>query len=117
MSPTAEMWCRPRWGDGKGCGALLHPAGNTQEDKVKKALEMASSRKVANLWKGHSVHKLSLLFYWKEHCTTLSPGPALYPGLWRIPDGEEAGPAPAPQSRTLSSQTSPEPIAQDAFAL
>lgn len=52
-----------RWGNGKGSGALLHPAGNTQEDKVKKALEMASSRKVANSWKGSSIRKLPLLFY------------------------------------------------------
>lgn len=51
------------WGHGKDFGALLHPAGNIQEDKVKKALEMASYRKGTNLWKGHSVRKLSLLFY------------------------------------------------------
>lgn len=50
--------------------------------------------------------------YWKEHCTTLSPGPAPCPGLskplaWQA-DGEAAGPAPVPDSRTLSSQTSPD---------
>lgn len=36
-----------RWGDEKGFGAVLHPAGNIQEGKVKKALEMSSSSKVA----------------------------------------------------------------------
>lgn len=108
-----------RWEDGKGF--LLHPAGNIQEDKVKKALEVASSRKVAILRKVHTVHKLSLLFYTNIGRSIAQACPqAPYPGLskplaWQA-DGKAAGPAPVPHSRTLSSQTSPDPIAHNAFA-
>lgn len=36
-----------RWGNKTGFGAVLSPAVNIQENKVKKALKMVSSNKVA----------------------------------------------------------------------
>lgn len=41
MLQAVEM----RWKDGKNFGALLHPTGNIQEDKMKKVLEMALNSK------------------------------------------------------------------------
>lgn len=108
-----------RWGDGKGFGALLHPAGNIQEDKVKKALEMASSGKVTNLWKGHSVPKLSLLFYTNIGRSIAQPCPQASPSLWHgrlvgrqlaQPLFHTAGHFPVRQAPTY-------PIAHNAFAL
>lgn len=113
-----------RGGDEKVFGAVLHPALNIQQDKVKKALDIASSGKVATpkLWLSDRVtlatsrpcfstpileealHNL-LPKPWLPTLASLSRRRGMLPGR------QLAQPvSPAARSTALSSQTSPDPI-------
>lgn len=102
------------WGDGKGFGALLYPAGNIQEDKIKKLFPPRRLQIYGRVTPSTSFSMPIL----EGALHNLVPCSLAWPlqASGMAADGEAAGPAPAPQSRTLSSQTSPDPIVHSAFA-
>lgn len=105
------------WGDGKDFGALLYPAGNIQEDKIKK---LFPPRRLQIYGRVTPSTNFSMpILEGALHNLVPRPCSLAWPlqASGMAADGEAAGPAPAPQSRTLSSQTSPDPIAHGAFAL